>query len=1196
MPAASEVFSIFGSVRINTSVFHTEIRKVENQLQTTTGKVSDFEKKTSAGFARAGRSAERFGQSLFRSVSLPLAAIGAASVKAFAGVDSVNNKLISATGSAERASAKFRELIQVSKDSPGVLTSVAADVYAFLKPMEGLADKTINPLITALGRLKLADSQFQGKEFARNLQQIFSEGFEIRDLKEANTKFARFGEIVKKQFNLKGSDLGSIKEGLADLKKSGKLTFDSFVAGFAEGVNNDSALGKLRDDVGTRFAKTFERLSFAFAPVGEAVLDVLEPIVDRAVPFIESLGETFKNLSPGIKTAIVGIGGLAAAIAPAVILAGKLSAALATLTGGATLSAIFAKVAVAVGVAAVAIGTLAAAAAVAKKAWDTNFLGLRDVTVSVFSKVSETVQTVMTEIRGQVENVGGQIVGWWRDNYPLIKETVQTVSDAAQSIIQAFLGRVYEFWRNHGESITRYVKDYWEQTKAITGTILTQVGNIVKLGMQIINGDWQGAWETFVEGIKTAARLVTEAVSAILNNVKNILSALIPIAIDYGLKFATTIAEYATKAVVGFVKIVFTLPQRVAEVAPKMVAAGMQIGEAVWQGIKDGLSGASSLSLGAGAFDSVLGSARASAFEGVLGAGAGVFDKAGKSAAGFGDAADKAGKKAKEALTPMQELKKGLVDVTKEFNFLNTSFEARGLTARIGEIQKGVSSLREIIGLRKELGFDLDFNIPFENLGFELEALTELKDKISAAKDMLAGFYKTIADGNEEKSNLTKVIDLLKDKGVVQSLGAETVALLKHNAIIVDGMNKTKAFADAKKALAESGRQMIASLAEQIKLFGVTDKVEQQRIKNQLHLARIQSEGIAKGWTQKQINEAQQLAALDHQRVLEQTKLLSLKEKLVGTKDFISDLLGNIRIGDLGGQLSNLEKFQNLLGDAEITKYIRERANAIGYTFTQMVGILEQAAKLKDDGLAERLRIIPEDINLSLLDVLRDKLKGLTDSALTLKDALAGSFANMIDGISGSFGQAVATWDGTLKGFFKSVAQGFGQMAQQIIADLVRILIYKALLNLFGSLAGGIGGGASAGGAGSAISNWQNGLGFGFASGGFTGNAPANQVAGLVHGREFVIKADAVKALTTKFGTGFLESLNSFKGFASGGFTSPMPAMAGTHTGGQTSTDNRTYNINVHMPNGSGGSAQMTGAQIAREVMSNLRKEEMRNR
>lgn len=83
----------------------------------------------------------------------------------------------------------------------------------------------------------------------------------------------------------------------------------------------------------------------------------------------------------------------------------------------------------------------------------------------------------------------------------------------------------------------------------------------------------------------------------------------------------------------------------------------------------------------------------------------------------------------------------------------------------------------------------------------------------------------------------------------------------------------------------------------------------------------------------------------------------------------------------------------------------------------------------------------------------------------------------------------------------------FKKMLKAIVDDLLRFFLnrffQKMLFSVFGGGFGGMGG--MMGGMGGMIG------GMGFATGGYTGNLPVNQVAGFVHGREFVMPAGATK-------------------------------------------------------------------------------------
>ncbi len=103
----------------------------------------------------------------------------------------------------------------------------------------------------------------------------------------------------------------------------------------------------------------------------------------------------------------------------------------------------------------------------------------------------------------------------------------------------------------------------------------------------------------------------------------------------------------------------------------------------------------------------------------------------------------------------------------------------------------------------------------------------------------------------------------------------------------------------------------------------------------------------------------------------------------------------------------------------------------------------------------------------------------------------------------------------------QSLGDAFKQVASQIIADLLRIMIQKTIVNALGSALGGGFGGTTMLPAG------------GYASGGYTGNGGINDPAGVVHGKEFVLNAKAVR----KIGIPVLNAMNSgAMGFRDGGY------------------------------------------------------------
>ncbi|MGS0546025.1 phage tail tape measure protein [Pseudomonas parakoreensis] len=154
------------------------------------------------------------------------------------------------------------------------------------------------------------------------------------------------------------------------------------------------------------------------------------------------------------------------------------------------------------------------------------------------------------------------------------------------------------------------------------------------------------------------------------------------------------------------------------------------------------------------------------------------------------------------------------------------------------------------------------------------------------------------------------------------------------------------------------------------------------------------------------------------------------------------------------------------------------------------------------------------------------------DVAGQSKSLFTNAFSNMEDGIIQ---------------FVKTGKLSFKDLADGIIADLIRIQVRQAAVGIFGTIFSGLAGaGASAAGNGLAAGSagaTSSSLGasaagysskYGFSDGGYTGDGGKFEPKGVVHGGEFVVRKEAVSQPGARE---FLERMNSnTKGYADGGY------------------------------------------------------------
>lgn len=165
------------------------------------------------------------------------------------------------------------------------------------------------------------------------------------------------------------------------------------------------------------------------------------------------------------------------------------------------------------------------------------------------------------------------------------------------------------------------------------------------------------------------------------------------------------------------------------------------------------------------------------------------------------------------------------------------------------------------------------------------------------------------------------------------------------------------------------------------------------------------------------------------------------------------------------------------------------------------------------------------------------------------------TFSNFLSSFRQDLMGGTSLWDSFANaaiGALDSIANRALEMAANGIWDMI-----------FGGIMSGISGGLAPGGAGflgGGASAWA-----GFASGGYTGNAGTGQPAGVVHGQEYVMNAQATRSI----GLGALNAMNN---------TGETPS---NDNGGFVYQDNRSYNLG-------------DGSGISREELEELMAEDRR--
>lgn len=174
------------------------------------------------------------------------------------------------------------------------------------------------------------------------------------------------------------------------------------------------------------------------------------------------------------------------------------------------------------------LAAIGVAAGLLKAAWDTNFGDIQGKTEAVWSVVAPIFESIF-----------GELARFWTEIQPLLAQAWDAITNKVRdaitlvsTVISAVMGAIDTAWQTNWGGIRDYVGTIWTAIELVVSTVWTAVQGLITAGLQLISGDWTGAWNT-----------IQETTGTVLGNVQTLLVGILPQMAEAALNLGKAIFE-----------------------------------------------------------------------------------------------------------------------------------------------------------------------------------------------------------------------------------------------------------------------------------------------------------------------------------------------------------------------------------------------------------------------------------------------------------------------------------------------------------------------------------------------------------------------------------------------------------------------------------------------------------------------------
>ena len=341
--------------------------------------------------------------------------------------------------------------------------------------------------------------------------------------------------------------------------KNGSLSFQELGTSLKDNIGNvERTFDETLDPI-DKFKTSMNSLKIVGADVGNSLMTVLQPMLEKFSDTMKSLSEKWNGLSPGMQQAIVKIALIAAAIGPMLVMIGNVITAVGTITSalggliallGGTATATTA-VGIAGGASAAgtaAAGTAAGGAAVGFSALNISLLPIIAIITAIIAAVvaiiaiiknwgaiSEWFKGVWENVTETVTNLWQSIADFFRGLWDGLVQVFKNVWNTIKNVLTVALMFIVELIKGYFSLITLpfrliwenckgTISSVWKNIKTVVSTVMTAIAKLITTIMTGISTFMTSIWNAIKMVISTVINAILSIITTILNSIKTVVT------------------------------------------------------------------------------------------------------------------------------------------------------------------------------------------------------------------------------------------------------------------------------------------------------------------------------------------------------------------------------------------------------------------------------------------------------------------------------------------------------------------------------------------------------------------------------------------------------------------------------------------------------------------------------------------------